>query len=90
MSASESRLLTYCSIFGLVQNADQYPTVSVRFTPTERVVFADSRLISFQPMSLVVPNGWKQVAVYTDVDLVARKVLQVCIICNIQDNELTF
>ncbi|KIK37343.1 hypothetical protein CY34DRAFT_15771 [Suillus luteus UH-Slu-Lm8-n1] len=29
------------------------------------------------PMSLVVPNGWKQVAVYTDVDLVARKVLQV-------------
>lgn len=41
-------------------------------------------------MSLVVPNGWKQVAVYTDVDLVARKVLQVCIVCNIQDNELTF
>jgi hypothetical protein len=92
MSASESRLPnTHCSILGLVQNADQYPTVSVRFTPAERVVFANSHLNSFQPMTLVVPSGWKQVAVYTDLDLVARKVLQVCIVCNIQDrHELTF
>jgi hypothetical protein len=55
------------------------------------VVFANSPLKWFQPISLVVPSGWKQVALFTDLDLVTRKVFQVSIVRNIQDrHELTF
>ncbi|KAG1790591.1 hypothetical protein EV424DRAFT_1355273 [Suillus variegatus] len=41
----------------LVQDSDQYPTVS--------------------HTSLIVPTRWKQVAIYTDQDLVSRKVFQI-------------